>query len=82
VRAVHAHVERSVVREAETALRLIQLRRGNAEVEENPCHAASEPRCRDGGELFEAGVLDAKARVVPEPFASVSHRVRVFVQSQ
>ena len=34
------------------------------------------------GEVFEAGVLDAKSWVAREPLASVSHRVRVFVQSQ
>ena len=43
---------------------------------------AAEPRSCDGGEVFEAGVLDRETRVAPEPLASVSHRVRVFVQSE
>ena len=83
LRSVHPHVQGSVVREAETALRLIQLRRGDPEVEEDPGEAAfAEPWCRDGAKIFEAGVLDAESRVGPEPLASVSHRVRVFVQSE
>ena len=71
------------MREAEAAPRLIQLRRRDPEVEENagePSHA--EPGSCDGRELFEAGVLDRESRVTPKPLASVSHRVRVFVQSE
>ena len=43
--------------------------------------ASSQGRC-NGGEVFETGVLDPETRIVPEPLASVSHRVRVFVQSE
>ena len=59
--------------EAEAARRFIQLRRRDAEVEENPGETpCPEPRLRDGGELFESGVLDAKSRVAREPLASVN----------
>ncbi len=71
------------MREAEAARRLIQLRRRDPEVEKDAGRPTSfEPRSCNGGEVFEAGVLDPEARIAPEPLASVSHRVRVFVQSE
>ena len=81
--AVHAHVERSVVREAEAARGLVHLRRRHSEIEENPCDTPLRtPWAGDGREVFEAGMLDLETRVAPESFASVSHGVRVFVQSE
>ncbi len=83
VGAVHAHVQRSVVRETEAARRFIQLRRRDPKVEQNPGQSPpTEPWLCDCGELLETGVLDPKSRIVPKPIASVSHRVRVFVQSE
>ena len=71
------------MREAEAAIRHIQLGRRDPEVEEYAGRAGvPEPRCCDGSKLFEAGVHDAESRVSPEPLASVSHGVRVFVQSE
>ena len=71
------------MREAEAALRHIQLRRRDPEVEENAGEPPpAEPGRCDGRELLETGVLDRESRVVPKPLASVSHRVRVFVQSE
>ena len=71
------------MREAEAARWLIQLRRRDPEIEQDAGQPTRlEPRRCNGGELFEAGVLDPESRVVPEPLASVSHRVRVFVQSE
>ncbi len=71
------------MREAEAARRLIQLWRRDSEIEKNSGRSARfEPWRGNGGESFETGVLDSKARIVTEPLASVSHRVRVFVQSE
>ena len=83
MRSVHPHVERSVVREAEATFRHIQLRRRDPEIEENAGEAScAEPRSSNGREPLEAGVLDRESRVTPKLLASVSHRVRVFVQSE
>ena len=72
------------MREAEAALRHIQLRRRDPEVEKNAgervARRAREPR-RSASSSKPACSI-AKSRVVPKPLASVSHRVRVFVQSE
>ena len=64
------------MREAETPRGLIQLRRGNAEVEENAGQAALlEPGSCDGGELFELkpaygpSLITALARIDGYPLA-------------
>jgi hypothetical protein len=71
------------VREAEAAFRYIQLRRRDPEIEQNAGQATlTEPWRCDRSEIFEAGVPDRESRVIPETLASVSHGVRVFVQSE
>jgi hypothetical protein len=71
------------VREAEAALRDIQLRRGDTEIEKHSSkRMAIEPRSGDGAELLEATVDGSETSVAPESGARVSHRLRVFIQSE
>ena len=53
---VHAHVERSVVHIRKAALRLVELRRGNAEVEEHAVHGADAETVKNGGRVAEVAV--------------------------
>ena len=83
VRPVHAHIEGALLRETEAALRHIQLWRGDSEVEEDAGDSPpGEPMRRNSGEVLEAGMFDRESRVTPKLLASVSHRVRVLVQSE
>ncbi|MNE53145.1 hypothetical protein D3C80_1478540 [compost metagenome] len=41
-RRVHAHVQRAVIEEAESALGIVQLRRGNAQVQQDPADLACQ----------------------------------------
>src|SRR5216117_2981514 len=50
--AIQAHVERSVDLEAETPLRVIELQRGEAKVEDDAVDRTSDP-LGDGSELCE-----------------------------
>ena len=62
---VHAHVQRRVVAEAESARRLIQLRAGYAQIEQHPVH---EPDAPFGKHFFQPGkrrVDHDEARVLP-----------------
>ena len=47
VRRIHAHVERTVVLEAETTRAVVELRRRHAEVEQNPATGTSFAMCLD-----------------------------------
>jgi hypothetical protein len=56
MRGVHAHVERTVLGEAETARRIVELRRGDAEVEQHAAHrSAACMRCDHRAEPREIG---------------------------
>jgi hypothetical protein len=71
------------MREAEPALRDIQLRRGDAEIEKDAGKSvAAEPGPGDFSEVLETGVASCETWVVPETLSSVSQRLRVFVQSE
>ena len=65
-RGVHAHVERAVGAEREAACRVVDLRRRDAEVEQDPARlrdaARSERRCHPR----EHGVPDREARIAGE----------------
>src|SRR5690606_36374923 len=62
---VHAHVQRAVIEEAEAALRVVQLRRGDSQIQQ---HAADGPTQALLGDrlahLGEAALDDGEARVL------------------
>jgi hypothetical protein len=71
------------VREAEAARGLIQLRRGDPEVEQDSVEpAASQPRLGNRAELFEAGMPNRETCVRRKSIAAVSHRVGIFIQGE
>ena len=71
------------MRETEAARGLIQLRRGDAEVEQDSGEpAASQPRRGDRTEVFEAGVPNRETCVRRESIRAVSHRVGILIQGE
>ena len=77
---VHAHVERRVVTEAEAARGVVELRRGDAEVEQDAVGANDAGAGRELGEAAEPPVQDAKARVTY--LSSRGHRLRIAIERQ
>ena len=71
------------MRETEATLRNFQLRRGDPKVEKDSRQRVpGKPGRGDGGEVFEACVLDDESCVAGEPLAAVSHGLRIFIQSE
>src|SRR2546427_675646 len=63
LRRVHAHVERSVRPEAEAAPRVVELRRGHAQIEQHPIDTARAQRVERRLQFAEARMDRDKARV-------------------
>src|SRR6056297_186624 len=80
---VHPHIQRAVLSEAEAALRVVQLWRGNPQIEENPVGRAAEAvPDRDSPEIREIPPFDTKPSVFRKPFPSGGDRLIVPVYRQ
>src|SRR6185436_14605995 len=62
-RGIHAHVERSFLREAEAALRLVELRAGNPEVQQHPGHPRDSALGERRAHRRESPVDQLKTRI-------------------
>jgi hypothetical protein len=70
------------VREAETAFRHVQLRRGNPEIEEDACQRAlAQPGRNRVAEILETRVGDGETSVGTEACTAVSHGFRILIQA-
>ena len=78
---VHAHVERRVLRVGEAALRLVELQRGDAEVEQDPGDPGDAEVVEGGGQFVVDGVHEVHAVAEPrEPLPRERQRVPVAVE--
>jgi hypothetical protein len=83
MRRVHAHVERTVLLETETARAFVELRRRHAEVEQNPATGTSFAMCRDQCvERTERSASHHQARLRFEAPASGGNGCRVTVDRE
>ena len=79
-RRIHAHVEWAILRKTETPLWLIELRRGNAQIEQNAKHRL--PRraiCNHIGELGEWRMHELESRIPGKSLLACSDRLRVAI---
>src|SRR5262245_590487 len=77
---VHAHVERRVVAETETAGRVVELGRGDAEIEQDAVGTGDSRPRRQFGQPAEPAMQHAKPRVIN--LLSRRYRLRVTIQRQ
>ncbi len=64
LRCVHAHVEWRVVAKTETALHIVELRRGDAEIEQDAVDRSDAERREDRRKLAECSVNDRETRIM------------------
>ncbi len=82
-RRVHAHVERAVSSEAETALRIIELRRGHAEVEEHTAASTIVRVCRhERAEVGKRRVHERKPHFVGKTLPAGRDGLRIAVERE
>ena len=80
---VHAHVERPVETEAEAALGRVDLRRRDAQIEEQTVDAIHPERRQRRHELAESGVMDGKTGVTPQVIGlRGEHRLGIAIERQ
>src|SRR5690606_23876430 len=79
---IESHVQRPLPAEPEAA-RPLELRRRNAEVEEDAvCAPRDAALCGGGPDAREGAVADLEARVVAEALPRRGHRFRVLVEGE
>jgi len=82
-RRVHAHVERAVGSEAETALWIVELRRGHAEVEEHAAAGALVRMCRhERAEVGKRRVHERKPHFVGKTLPAGRDGLRIPIECQ
>ena len=82
-RRVHAHVERAVSAEAEPALRIIELRRGHAEVEEHTAASTIVRVCRhERAEVGKRRVHERKPHFVGKTLPAGRDGLRIAVERE
>jgi hypothetical protein len=76
-RRIHAHVQWAVLQEAESARRIVDLRRGDAEIEEKAVDAGDASLVEDPLELREAGLHQLEPVVLPRSLEQAAGRDRI-----
>ncbi len=80
---VHAHIERTVGPEAEAARRIVELRRGDAEVEQNtPARAAARVSRHERADIGKRRVHERKPHFAGEAPAAGRDGLRVPVDRE
>ena len=80
---IHPHIERAVAHDAETALRIFQLARGDAEIEQRSADSHDSELVEDFAGVAEVDLPQGHAAAIGrEPFAGVLDRVGILIERQ
>jgi hypothetical protein len=80
---IHAHVERGIEAEAETARRIVQLRRRNTEIEQHTVDATGQGLALDQFCERRERAMDCRhTHVMREPMTRRLHRLRIPIHGE